>query len=93
MSNLTFSFFSMVICTFSWSWLIFFSKSFLAPSGSSPSQGTLPCEQQPEKSSRILDIFENPQQISHLVLQLSCHPGVLIGESVQVLRKLFPHLV
>ena len=45
------------------------------------------------KSSRILDIFENLQQISHLVLQLSCHPGVLIGESVQVLRKLFPHLV
>ena len=31
MSHLTFSFFSMVICTFSWSWLIFFSKSFLAP--------------------------------------------------------------
>ena len=31
LSHLTFSFFSMVICTFSWSWLIFFSKSFLAP--------------------------------------------------------------
>ena len=45
------------------------------------------------KNSRILDLLENSQQISHLVLQLSCHPGVLIGESVQVLRKLFPHLV
>ena len=45
------------------------------------------------KSSRILEFLENPHQIPHLVLQLSCHPGVLIGESVQVLSKLFPHLV
>ena len=46
-----------------------------------------------KKVLEFLVFFENPQQISHLVLQLSCHPGVLIGESVQVLRKLFPHLV
>ena len=46
-----------------------------------------------KKVPEFLIFWKIHQKISHLVLQLSCHPGVLIGESVQVLRKLFPHLV